>query len=95
MIAQACHASLGAYRNTNTETVDEWEAAGATKIAVKTDTEDKLMSLLQQARSEGVSTYLVKDAGRTELAPGTVTALGIGPGRDETVNKITKDLSLV
>lgn len=95
LIAQASHASLGAYKNADSLKRDQWEAEGAKKIAVKVNGEKQLMELFKQARSMNISAYVVKDAGRTELEPGTVTALGIGPEEDGTVDKVTKDLSLM
>jgi PTH2 family peptidyl-tRNA hydrolase len=38
---------------------------------------------------------MVTDAGHTEIPPGTVTVVGIGPGPREVIDKITGDLSLV
>lgn len=95
LVAQACHASLGAYKNARSAARNEWEASGQTKVAVEVDGEDELMDLFKRARAEDVPGYIVKDAGRTELEPGTVTALGLGPAPDETVDKVTKDLSLL
>lgn len=94
-IAQACHASLGAYKNAKTPKQNEWDVEGAKKVAVKVESEDKLMELFKQARSMNISAYIVKDAGETELSPGTVTALGIGPDTDEAVDKVTKELPLI
>lgn len=94
-VAQACHASLGAYKSADNQVRSQWEADGATKIAVKAKSEDEIMELFKQARSMGISAYVVKDAGETELPPGTVTALGVGPDESETVDKVTKELPLL
>ena len=37
--------------------------------------------LASQARSLGLTVSLVRDAGRTQIAPGSTTVLGVGPGR--------------
>ncbi|MFB6294846.1 MAG: peptidyl-tRNA hydrolase Pth2 [Candidatus Nanohaloarchaea archaeon] len=94
-IAQACHASLGAYRNADDADANRWEADGGTKAVVKADGEEELEQLFKEARSRNVPAYLVTDAGETELDPGTVTALGVGPANDDEVDGITGDLSLI
>lgn len=95
LVAQACHASLGAYKNADDSLRAEWEASGARKVAVHVSGEDRLMELFKEARSYGIAAYVVKDAGETELEPGTVTALGVGPDSAETVDKVTKELPLM
>jgi len=40
-------------------------------------------------------TYLVVDAGHTEIPAGTKTVLGIGPAPDNIIDKITGDLPLL
>lgn len=37
----------------------------------------------------------MKDAGHTELPPGTITCLGIGPDDDKKIDKITGNLKLL
>ena len=38
---------------------------------------------------------VVRDAGLTEIPPGTVTCIGIGPAKNETVDRVTGKLSLM
>ncbi len=94
-IAQACHASLGAYRNADETVANQWEADGGKKAVVKVDSEEELEQRFKEARSKNVPAFLVTDAGETELEPGTVTALGVGPANDGIVDDITGDLPLV
>ena len=47
------------------------------------------------AERSGVSTSLIQDAGMTEIPPGTITALGLGPAKTEDLDKITGALSLL
>lgn len=92
--AQACHASLGAYLKTNPALRRAWERSGAKKIVLGAKNLSELKSLQQKTAKQRIPCFLVSDAGMTELAPGTITALGIGPDRDEKIDKVTGDLPL-
>lgn len=94
MIAQACHASLKAYRKSDADIRSEWENSGEKKIALQV-TEAELKDKRIQAESSGLISASVKDAGMTELEPGTVTALAIGPDVASDVDSVTGDLQLV
>ncbi|MFH1105834.1 MAG: peptidyl-tRNA hydrolase Pth2 [Candidatus Aenigmatarchaeota archaeon] len=92
--AQACHASLGAYLKTNPALRRAWEKSGAKKIVLGVNSLSALKSLYQKAVKQKIPCALIADAGATELAPGTITALGIGPDKDEKIDKVTSELSL-
>ena len=56
---------------------------------------DEMKRLYGAISSVGIVCHLVKDAGHTEIPPGTVTVLGIGPAPRDSVDAFTGDLQLV
>lgn len=94
MIAQACHASLKAYKKSETELRKDWEISGAKKVALKVD-KDTLRQKKIKAQEKGVCFSTVKDAGMTELSPGTETAMAIGPDEESRIDSVTGDLALI
>ena len=93
--AQACHACLGSYKKADLNKIRTWEMDGAKKVIVKVNTLEELFQIKEIAKKNNVPNFMVKDAGRTELASGTITCLGIGPDNDEIVDKVTQDLKLL
>lgn len=73
----------------------KWLREGQKKVVVKVPSEEALMAIHNKANRAGLPTYLIRDQGLTELPPGTLTALGIGPARTEAVDKITSNLPLL
>ena len=57
--------------------------------------EPALHALQADARAAGLTTALVRDAGRTELAAGTITCLGIGPASEAELDRLTGNLPLL
>ena len=47
------------------------------------------------ARKNNVPSYIVRDAGRTQVAAGSETVIAIGPAPEELVNSITGHLKLL
>jgi peptidyl-tRNA hydrolase, PTH2 family len=93
--AQAAHASIGAYNNADKSLQKAWLYEGQKKVVLKAHDERTLFELKVIAERAGVSSSLIHDAGMTEIPPGTITALGLGPARTEDLDKITGSLSLL
>jgi PTH2 family peptidyl-tRNA hydrolase len=93
--SQVAHASLEAYKKTDEDTRKLWEREGSKKIVLKVEDLKGLMGLKEKARSERLPYAVIRDAGRTQIEPGTVTSLGMGPAEEERIDRITKDLKLL
>ncbi|KAF5312640.1 hypothetical protein D9619_003348 [Psilocybe cf. subviscida] len=71
-----------------------WERDGQTKVALKCDNEEEMLVMQAQAQSLNLCARSIQDAGRTQIAAGSRTVLGItGPAR--LVNQITGKLRLL
>ena len=89
LTVQACHASVAAVLRAKTEDVEHWDGEGQTKIAHAVNSLAELENLKSRCDALGILHVLISDAGRTELAPGTVTALAIGPADDALIDRVT------
>ena len=72
-----------------------WLENGARKIVVAAPNLDALKRLFGETQSAGLVGYMVRDAGHTEIPPGTVTVVGIGPGPRDEIDELTSSFSLV
>jgi PTH2 family peptidyl-tRNA hydrolase len=93
--AQAAHASIGAYNNADKSLQKSWLSEGQKKVVLRANDERTLYELKVIAERVGISSSLIQDAGMTEIPPGTITALGLGPAKSEDLDKITGTLSLL
>lgn len=98
--AQCAHAALECCRQTlNNEKkrlmFESWLQCGQPKIVVKIPNEEELLILAGKAERAGLITAIIKDAGITQLKPGTITVIGIGPGSNETIDSLTSRLKLL
>jgi len=89
LAVQACHASVAAVLRAKAEDVEQWNGEGQTKIALAVNSLAELESLKSRCEPLGILNVPISDAGRTELAPGTITALAIGPADDALIDRVT------
>ncbi len=94
MAAQVAHASLSAFQDASSKARKAWQGEGQTKVVLRVNDESSLFELAEKANTKRLPNAIVRDAGRTQLESGTVTALAVGPGEDEVVDSVTGDLSL-
>jgi PTH2 family peptidyl-tRNA hydrolase len=101
--AQCSHAAVSLYRqmnennnseNFNKEMIRRWQAGGQAKITLKCSNIEEMEELLMKAVSLNINNYLVIDAGRTQIAPGSATVLGLGPAPKSILDLVTKELKL-
>lgn len=96
--AQCAHAAVRAYEQAKSKrpkTLRAWERNGQPKIVVKCDTEEELLELAQRSKGMHLITSIIKDAGRTQISPGSRTVLGVGPAASKDVNEVTGHLKLL
>jgi peptidyl-tRNA hydrolase len=76
--AQAGHAAVEAYRISEPKMLDEWYVGGHyCKLVMLAKDELHLLAIKQYLEDRDFATKLIIDEGHTEIAPLSVTALGV------------------
>jgi len=106
LVAQGAHASMGAILNLckrdgnklvleMDERTEPWLTGRFKKICVYVNSEAELTEIYQNAKITGLVCSLIEDAGLTEFnGVKTLTAVAVGPDREDKVDAITKHLPL-
>ncbi len=98
--AQAAHAALKAARAAPRADAAAWAAAGEPIVVVRAPAvpaatpDGGLSALAAAARAAGVAAAAVRDAGRTQVPAGTMTALAVGPAPEPAVDALTGAFAL-
>ncbi len=95
LAAQVAHASLSAHGKAGRRARKRWKTDGQKKVVLEGTSERELYELSEIADREGLPNAIVRDAGHTQLEPGTVTALAVGPAAEDDVDRVTGELSLL
>jgi PTH2 family peptidyl-tRNA hydrolase len=106
-IAQGAHASVGAILgqakqdgnklvlDLTDERMAPWLTGRFKKICVYVNTEEELLEVYNKAKANGLICSLIKDAGLTEFhGVATLTAVAVGPDREDRIDAVTKHLPL-
>jgi PTH2 family peptidyl-tRNA hydrolase len=96
--AQAGHGAVSAAEEARKHRKVWWKAwmdEGQCKIVVKVKSEREILELEKQAKALALPCALIIDKGLTEVPPGTITCLGVGPAPSEIIDKLTGKLPLL
>ncbi|MBI5227201.1 peptidyl-tRNA hydrolase [Candidatus Micrarchaeota archaeon] len=98
LAAQSSHASLSSYKKvakSNPDVARAWEDQGQAKIVLKVSSEKELLEYFQKGKDAGIPCELIRDAGHTQLEPGTLSCFGAGPWDEKELDKVFGKLKLL
>ncbi len=96
--AQVAHAAVLAAeksRKTRKSVYKEWSSTGQAKVVLKVNSLNDLLDVQLMAETEGLITSIIEDKGLTQLPPGTVTCIGIGPDYSSKIDRVTRSFKLL
>jgi len=93
--SQVSHASITAYLKAKKSDKEKWIKSGMKKVVLKVSDLKELKKLYKLAKKDKLPCELIRDRGLTQIKPGSITALGIGPISDKKIDKITSKLKLL
>ena len=95
---QSAHAAVAGFElvKKKSETwSNEWFKEGQKKVIVTAESKEEILMLKEKAELNDLPTMLIQDKGLTEIPPGTITCLVIGPAPSRYVDKVTRDIPLL
>src|SRR5213593_4816541 len=69
-----------------------WIREGQAKVALKIREVEALLDLEKKARLLPLPAFIVRDKGLTQVSPGEITCLGIGPAPSDLLDSLTEKL---
>ena len=98
LCGQVAHAAVCAAdetRKRKQEWWKKWFSEGQRKVIVKVNSLDELYELKNKAEELQLPVAVIEDRGLTEIPPGTVTCIGVGPAPTMLIDKVTGKLPLL
>ncbi len=96
LAAQVAHAAVDCTLKAlkrRPDIVKKWLEEGQKKVVLEAE-EKEILEIEKKAKKMKLITSIIRDAGLTELEPGTLTAIAIGPDDEKKIDKITGHLPL-
>lgn len=62
---------------------------------MKCESKAEIIELRNKAQAKDLNTCMIRDAGRTQVEPNTITVLAIGPAHSHELDQITRHLKLL
>jgi peptidyl-tRNA hydrolase, PTH2 family len=106
LVAQGAHASMGAILSLckqdgnklileMDDRTEPWLTGRFKKICVYVNSEEELLQIYNTALTNGLVCSIIKDSGLTEFhGVPTLTAVAVGPDREDRIDEVTKHLPL-
>ena len=95
LAAQVAHAAVAALLEATADARRRWLEEGMPKVVLRCESEQELLALEAAAERADLPHALIRDAGHTVVAAGTVTCLGLGPASIDAIDTLTGELRLV
>jgi PTH2 family peptidyl-tRNA hydrolase len=106
LVAQGAHASMGAILSLckqdgnklileMDDRTEPWLTGRFKKICVYVNSEEELLQIYNTALTNGLVCSIIKDSGLTEFhGVPTLTAVAVGPDKEDRIDEVTKHLPL-
>lgn len=94
-VGHACVMGAEHVRRSRREWFDAWRESGQAKIVLRVADPRDLEQIRAHAADARLPFCIITDAGRTQVSPGTVTCLSIGPAPAVMIDRITGGLKLL
>jgi PTH2 family peptidyl-tRNA hydrolase len=98
LAAQVAHAAVMAAekaRYQNSDWLQMWLETGQAKVVLKVYSLEELIKLRKHAEILHLIVVQIHDSGLTQIPPGTITCIGIGPSPSYLVDMVTRGLKLL
>jgi len=98
LAVQVAHAAVtcsDACGHDHNDWLEDWINEGQKKVVLEVDNRQEMFKYYLMAKERGLPCCAIRDAGLTEIPPGTITVVGIGPAPEDVLDRITGELKLL